>query len=163
MKYEVKQFDPSLKWPDGLTALLATTHSAEVQMLPLTEEQIMHHQCHTGAFTETGMLVGYIAVTFPSVGEVGALVVNQDHRKHGLGHQLVKAVTSVAVEQGIRPIAFCNPLSAPLFASSGYQPLETACVPEEALEFCVDCKKKPDDGGCCDVVYALPSEVEVVL
>ena len=130
-------------------------------MLLLTRSDIFSHEWHVGDFTDEGFQVGYVAVTFPSIGEVGALIVSKDHRGQGIGHHLVRFVSEKALEEGIQPIAFCNPLSTPLFESSGYEPMKKDCIPSEALELCAGCNNKPDDGGCCDTVYALQSEVGV--
>lgn len=102
-----------------------------------------------------GDFYGYIGAAAPQqwkeniMSEVGTLWVPAAHRNQGIAHQLIRAVASTLVEQNVVPYAFCNPLSASIFKSEGYDEISPCSVPASAFDLCAQCPKKTAE-GCCD-------------
>lgn len=163
MKYEIHAFDPSDP-PDGIGELIAISQQPEVQMLALTAADLATHVRSWGAFVpnRSGKLVGYIAETrnyrAGTIVEMGALVVHREYRNNGIARALINIATAETLKYSdVQPIAFCNGLSTSLFLAEEYGLAKNGCIPNEAYDFCADCRKKPTHKKCCDLVLYYPS------
>jgi N-acetylglutamate synthase-like GNAT family acetyltransferase len=166
MSFEIQTVDFN-ELPAGLDQLFLATQEPDVQMIPLTTERATRqHRVGWAALNQEGIAVGYIAVTFEygegAIHEIGGLVVDPEQRGKGLGQALVDYATNEVSKTGAHPIAFCNPLSIRLFKKAGFIPAEGG-APVEAYEFCGDCRKQPECGGCCDQVLTFNEESTVAI
>lgn len=157
-------------WP-SLEALAA--YSLDEQMLPLTPAKLQTNTLAVVAMHGV-TVAGYMAQTayyeHAKTAEVGSLIVNPDYRGKGIGTELIRRVTSRVLlsgamgDQDIETIlAFCNPLSAPLFQKRGYQHVSLTSIPRESLFACQDCPKHcvvPVD-ECCDRAYIYADSYQV--
>ena len=116
-----------------------------------------------------GKPVAHAGITFvyseEKVVEVGGVVVDQSHRKKGLGKEIVQASIDLANLNypGWKKIALCNEQSLPIYLSLGSTIMEIndiGIIPQEAWEACVSCphyaETKKRGKICCDTLVLVP-------
>lgn len=159
-KFEIQAYEPDMH--GELDHLCAQTQENGVQMLPVTKEKVKAQMKRFVAVTHNDYPVGYCAQTaqyIDGIVEVGSLIVDEAYRRRGVSKLLVKAVTKAIILDGMKPIAFCNPISKGLFEAANYHPMPLCDVPTPALELCSGCPKQPAQGGCCDKIYVYKGDL----
>ena len=126
------------------------------QMLPVQSGDILEKEF--GAVALLGQhFSGYIGAATPekhkkiAMSEIGTLWVPRVNRGKNTAHLLVDHMTSEVARVGIKPYAFCNPLSLHIFEELMYSPKASGDVPASALSACHYCTAKPAT-GCCDTI-----------
>ena len=92
--------------------------------------------------------------------EVGSTVTHPDHRGRGQATECLYRVLQSVQERGQEVVAFCNELSAPLFAKVGFETRHKVEMPAQALDFCQSCAEFANFPNCHCRYMSFPHNVE---
>lgn len=132
-------------------------------MLPKSPQEILNYlETGTGVilWDENNSPAAFAAVTFAwpdSWKELGGVVVEPNHRQHGLGHEIVSELISKAKEKfpEAKFFALCNEKSLKIFLDNGAEIItDSNLLPSDVFGECVHCPKFIEAKGqgkiCCD-------------
>ena len=82
-------------------------------------------------------------IAWADLAEVKSLAVAEEHRRQGLGEELVRACLKEAEELGI-PNVFCLTYVSGFFTRCGFTEVDKASLPHKIWGECYRCPKYPD-------------------
>lgn len=108
------------------------------------------------AETPSGEVVGCCALSicWEDLGEIRSLVVDEDHRRMGIGAALARACLDEARKLGLKRV-FALTYEADFFAALGFALVEKDVLPQKVWTDCINCPKFPD---CDEIAMLLPIE-----
>ena len=94
---------------------------------------------------EESQITGVCAmhIIWENLAEIRSLYVDENHRKKGVGRQLVEACISEAITVGLFKI-FTLTYKKEFFARLGFKEIDRGLLPEKIWSDCFHCSKYPD-------------------
>lgn len=117
------------------------------EMLPRSLNELYENVRDYFVIEDCGEVLGCCAlqVTWGDLGEVKCLAVREDHRRLGLGRQVVQACLDDAREIGLPRIFVLTYIPA-YFERFGFHLIDKAELPHKVWSECIRCPKFPDCG-----------------
>lgn len=82
-------------------------------------------------------------IIWENLAEIRSLYVDENHRKQGIGRQLVEACISEAITVGLFKV-FTLTYKKEFFARLGFKEIDRGLLPEKIWSDCFHCSKYPD-------------------
>jgi len=82
-------------------------------------------------------------IIWENLAEIRSLYVDENHRKQGVGRQLVEACISEAITVGLFKV-FTLTYKKEFFARLGFKEIDRGLLPEKIWSDCFHCSKYPD-------------------
>ena len=143
-------------------ARLNNIFAAEHLMLRRTPEQVaLTIDDFVVAVDSRGRIMGCGALKeySPSVAEVAAIAVAREAQGNGLGRDIVAAVETLAMKQGVLHV-FALTLQPAFFEAIGYQRVDRARYPEKIRRDCLGCARR---FACNEICFAKVLRVDAAL
>lgn len=144
MKAELRR--PRLQDAPAIQRLI-NSFADQGEMLPRSLSEVYENLRDYLIAEEDGELVGCCAlhVMWEDLAEVKSLAVREDHRRTGIGQQLVRACLEEARTLGV-PRVFLLTYIPDFFRRFGFCQVEKAGLPQKVWMECVRCPRFPDCG-----------------
>ena len=127
----------------GITALINETAQKGL-VLPKSLNQVYQNIRDFVIYEENGQIVGCGAlhVLWEDLAEVRSLVVDENHRRKGIGGKVVAVLLEQARELGV-PRVFALTYQKKFFKALGFQVVDKETLPHKIWADCIDCVKFP--------------------
>jgi len=143
---------PALLNDVAVMAGLINGYAARGEMLPKSLNQIYQNIRDFVVAEQNGRIVGCGAlhVLWDDLAEIRSLAVAEDHRRCGIGGQIVQVLVQDARRLGL-PRVFALTYKPEFFQRCGFVTIEREWLPRKIWVDCIDCVKFPH----CDEVAVL--------
>ncbi len=132
---------------------LVNSHADSGQMLPRTLNELYEHLRDFHVCEERGALIGVCAlhVSWEGLAEIRSLAVRNDHRKTGIGSELVRHCLKEAVQLEVARV-FVLTYQDGFFKKLGFAAVDKKELPHKIWTDCLNCVKFPN---CDEIALAV--------